>query len=136
MIQNIDTDINNWRYQNSSLNSNSNSPTSASSSNHSSQYNTSPTSCTYNSSNENLPKLQSLSLEAPKAPIAQPLPTPPTSSSVRGTKRCRSSSQASDSSQGSFSAGSSDDLVTQEKKCYVDGLIGEFVFVIVGRVLK
>ncbi|TIB39728.1 hypothetical protein E3P86_01003 [Wallemia ichthyophaga] len=125
-----------WHYQNSSHNSNYNSPASTSSSvhsnhsNHSSQYNTSPTSYDNNSSNEYLPRLQSLSLDAPKAPVAQPLPTPPTASSARGTKRCRSSSYASDSSQGSFSASPSDDLVARERKSFADGLIDTAVFTV------
>ncbi|TIA93658.1 hypothetical protein E3P99_00081 [Wallemia hederae] len=126
-IRQGDSDILHWRHNNSST---SNSPTSTTSSTHSSQYNTSPTSYTLSSSNENLPKLHSLSLEAPKAPIAQPLPTPPTSSSARGIKRCRSSSQTSDSSQGSFSAGSNDDLLAQERKSYADGLIETAVFTV------
>ncbi|TIC19869.1 hypothetical protein E3Q13_00920 [Wallemia mellicola] len=115
MIQN--SPINNWRYDSSPESSSTSSKQSLPS-----QYNTSPTSYS-NSSIDNLPKLQTLSLDAPKAPVAAPLPTPPTSSSIRGTKRCRSSSQASDSSRGSFSAASFDDIGSVERKSYADGLI-------------
>lgn len=118
-----------WRFNNS--------PTPSTSSNlsecsRSTTNATSPPSYTYsqqNSSNEHLPKLQSLNLNAP---IAPPLPTPNSNSSNfnnRGTKRTRSSSSTSISSQGSFNSPNLNDSCV-DRKCFADGLIETAVFTV------